>query len=80
MPVSSTEERDFPQKIKSLVQQISQLNLLEVSDLNECLKVLFTEIFQVFVLTMNVQKTLNIQAAPMMSMGAMPAAAPKIEV
>lgn len=47
----------FSQKIQAIVDQISQLNLIEVSELNDCLK-----------------KTLNIQDAPMMAVGAMPAA------
>lgn len=39
IPQSTNEARVFAPKIQNLVDQISQLNLLEVSDLNECLKV-----------------------------------------
>jgi len=63
-PPANASDKQYPQKIESLVSDISKLTLLEVADLNELLK-----------------KTLNIQDAPMMAMGAMPtgAAAPKEE-
>ncbi|GFR70467.1 39S ribosomal protein L12, mitochondrial [Elysia marginata] len=61
-PPADSSSKTYSPKIEKLVDDISQLTLLEVADLNELLK-----------------KTLNIQDAPMMAMGAMPAAAPKAE-
>ncbi|GFO38178.1 mitochondrial ribosomal protein l12 [Plakobranchus ocellatus] len=61
-PPGDGTSKTYSPKIEKLVDDISQLTLLEVADLNELLK-----------------KTLNIQDAPMMAMGAMPAAAPKAE-
>jgi len=63
-PPANASDKQYPQKIESLVSDISKLTLLEVADLNALLKI-----------------TLNIQDAPMMAMGAMPAggAAPKEE-
>ena len=43
-PPSSTEPKVFSPKIQSLVDDISKLNLLEVADLNECLKVSLTRV------------------------------------
>ncbi|RUS89718.1 hypothetical protein EGW08_002536 [Elysia chlorotica] len=56
-PPGDASTKTYAPKINKLVDDISQLTLLEVADLNELLK-----------------KTLNIQDAPMMAMGAMPAA------
>ncbi|KAL4239733.1 Ribosomal protein [Mactra antiquata] len=60
LPVpNEQDEKHYTPKIKQIVEDISQLSLLEVADLNELLK-----------------KTLKIQDAPMMAMGAAaPAAA-----
>lgn len=41
IPAGSNEPRVFSPKIQTLVDQIAQLNLLEVADLNECLKVIY---------------------------------------
>lgn len=43
MPLPNNEEKVFPQKISAIVDQISQLNLLEVADLNELLKVILKQ-------------------------------------
>ncbi|KAK7113553.1 large ribosomal subunit protein bL12m-like [Littorina saxatilis] len=59
-PHAEGDDKMYAPKIEKIVQDISQLSLLEVADLNELLK-----------------KTLNIQDAPMMAMGAV--AAPKEE-
>ncbi|KAK7502359.1 hypothetical protein BaRGS_00006312 [Batillaria attramentaria] len=61
-PHAEGEPKIYNPKIEKLVQDISQLTLLEVADLNELLK-----------------KTLNIQDAPMMAMGAVAAPAAKEE-
>ncbi|KAK3796454.1 hypothetical protein RRG08_009231 [Elysia crispata] len=61
-PPDDASTKTYSPKIEKLVDDISQLTLLEVADLNELLK-----------------KTLNIQDAPMMAMGAMPTAAPQAE-
>lgn len=34
-----SSNKTYPEKISKIVDQIAQLNLLEVADLNECLKV-----------------------------------------
>lgn len=38
-PVRVGEDREYPEKIKHIVDQVSSLTLLEVADLNELLKV-----------------------------------------
>lgn len=40
-PSPDGQPKEYPQKIVNLVDSISQLTLLEVSDLNELLKVLY---------------------------------------
>lgn len=61
-PSIEGEGKDYSIKIQSLVNEISQLTLIEVADLNELLK-----------------QTLKITDAPMMAMGAMPAAQAPVE-
>jgi len=39
IPPSSSDPKTFSPKIQALVNDIANLNLLEVADLNECLKV-----------------------------------------
>ena len=39
VPIPNNETKAYPQKIVDIVDQIGQLNLMEVSDLNELLKV-----------------------------------------
>ena len=39
VPMPANETKTYPQKIVDIVDQIGQLNLMEVSDLNELLKV-----------------------------------------
>ena len=39
VPMPDNETKTYPQKIVDIVDQIGQLNLMEVSDLNELLKV-----------------------------------------
>lgn len=58
LPAPNAEgEKQYSQKIRQIVDDISQLTLLEVADLNELLK-----------------KTLKIQDAPVMAVGAAPVA------
>jgi len=38
LPTPEGEKKEYPQKINQIVDQIAQLNLLEVADLNSCLK------------------------------------------
>ncbi|XP_071496365.1 large ribosomal subunit protein bL12m-like [Diadema antillarum] len=62
-PARDNEDKQYSDKIRSLVDEIASLTLVEVSDLNQLLK-----------------KTLNIQDAPVMAVGAVPGvAAPALE-
>lgn len=61
-PSSDGGPKTYPERIRNLVSEISQLTLAETAQLNELLKT-----------------TLNIADAPVMSMGAMPAASPSQE-
>jgi hypothetical protein len=38
-PITSTDDKQYPEKIRKIVTDISNLTLIEVSELNELLKV-----------------------------------------
>ena len=80
-PPPDGASKTYPEKIHTLVQEISHLSLLETAQLNELLKVRMILLFRrapyaELELTIHVflQTTLNIPDAPVM-MGAMPTAA-----
>lgn len=73
-PLATSEPKQYPVKIRQIVDEISSLTLLEVSELNELLKVFHIIFKLIYSYCLKLQKTLNISDAPMMAYGAMPVA------
>lgn len=77
-PPPANDDKTFPPKIQNLVNEISKLSLLEVVDLNDCLKVRFNDATRFLLnLFISVQKTLKIEAMPMAMAGGFAAPAAK---